>query len=61
MNQLKTLLKDKHVIWAMVIAVLSILQGYLFELPLTPVHQMLVGVIISVVVVVLRYIEQPST
>ena len=61
MNTLITTLKSKQVQWALVIAVLSVLQGYLFELPLTPIHQMLCGCIISVVVVVLRYIETPST
>jgi len=61
MNQLITLLKNKSVLWAIVIAILSVLQGFLFELSLTPIHQMIVGCIISVVVVVLRYIETPST
>jgi len=36
------------------------LQGFLFELSLTPIHQMIVGCIISVVVVLLRVIETPS-
>ena len=61
MNQLITLLKNKTVLWSLVIAVLSVLQGYLFELPLTPIHQMIVGIVISVVVVLLRFIETPST
>ena len=61
MNQLITLLKNKTVLWSLVIAVLSVLQGYLFELSLTPIHQMIVGCIISVVVVLLRFIETPST
>ena len=57
MNQLITLLKNKTVLWSLVIAVLSVLQGYLFEFNLNPVHQMCVGIIISVVVVLLRFIE----
>ena len=61
MNQLITLLKNKTVLWSLFIAVLSVAQGYLFELPLTPIHQMWVGIIISVVVVLLRFIETPST
>jgi len=61
MNTLITTLKSKQVQWAIVIAILSVLQGFLFELSLTPIHQMIVGCIISVVVVVLRYIETPST
>jgi predicted permease len=56
-----TLLKDKHVIWAIVIAILSVLQGFAFEFPLTPVHQMIAGVVISVVVVLLRYVELNQT
>ena len=31
MNQLITLLKNKTVLWSLVIAVLSVLQGYLFK------------------------------
>ena len=60
MNQLITLLKNKTVLWSLVIAVLSVLQGYLFEFNLTPVHQMIAGVVISVVVVLLRFLETPS-
>ena len=60
MNQLITLLKNKTVLWSLVIAVLSVLQGYLFEFNLTPVHQMILGVVISVVVVLLRFIETPK-
>jgi len=60
MNQLTTLLKDKHVLWAIVIAILSVLQGFVMELSLTPIHQMIVGCIISVVVVLLRFIETPQ-
>jgi len=58
MNQLITLLKNKSVLWAIVIAALSVLQGYVMELPLTPVHQMIAGVVIAVVVVLLKFTEQ---
>jgi magnesium-transporting ATPase (P-type) len=57
MNKLITLLKTKSVQWALVIAILSVLQGFVFELPLTPIHQMIAGVVISVVVVLLKFIE----
>jgi len=40
--------------------VLSVLQGFLFVFPLTPIHQMIVGIVISVVVVLLRIIETPG-
>jgi len=58
MNQLITLLKTKSVQWALVVAVLSVLQGFVMEFPLTPVHQMIAGVVISVVVVLLKFLEQ---
>ena len=61
MDKLITLLKTKSVQWALVIAILSVLQGFLFVFPLTPIHQMFVGIIISVVVVLLRYIELNQT
>jgi hypothetical protein len=57
MNQLITLLKTKSVQWAIVVAVLSVLQGFVFLLPLTPIHQMIAGIVISVVVVLLKFIE----
>jgi predicted permease len=60
MNQLITALKTKSVQWAILIAILSVLQGFAFEFPLTPVHQMIAGVVISVIVVLLRVIETPS-
>jgi hypothetical protein len=60
MNQLTTLLKDKHVLWALFITVLSVIQGFVMEFPLTPMHQMIVGIVISVVVVLLRIIETPT-
>jgi len=57
MNKLITLLKTKSVQWALVVAVLSVLQGFVMEFPLTPVHQMIAGVTISVVVVLLKFLE----
>ena len=60
MDKLITLLKTKSVQWALVIAILSVLQGFVMELSLTPIHQMIVGCIISVVVVLLRFIETPT-
>ena len=48
------LLKSKTVWYAIVIAVLSIVQGYIGLLPMTPVLQMVVGIAISVGIVILR-------
>jgi hypothetical protein len=58
MNQVITLLKTKSVQWAIVVAVLSVLQGFVFLLPLTPIHQMIAGVVIAVVAVIIKYMEQ---
>ena len=48
------LLKSKTVWYAIVIAVLSIVQGYIGLLPMTPVAQMFIGITISVGIVILR-------
>ena len=48
------LLKSKTVWYAIVIAVLSIVQGYIGLLPMTPVAQMIIGIGISVGIVILR-------
>jgi len=48
------LLKSKTVWYAIIIAILSIVQGYIGLLPMTPVAQMFVGITISVGIVILR-------
>jgi hypothetical protein len=48
------LLKSRTVWYAIIIAVLSIVQGYIGLLPMTPVLQMFVGIGISVGIVILR-------
>jgi hypothetical protein len=48
------LLKSKTVWYAIIIAVLSIVQGYIGLLPMTPVQQMFAGIAISVGIVILR-------
>jgi hypothetical protein len=50
------LLKSKTVWYAIIIAVLSIVQGYIGLLPMTPVAQMFVGIAISVGIVILRLV-----
>ena len=50
------LLKSRTVLFALVLAVLSILQGYVFLLHITPVHQMFVGIGLSIIVTILRII-----
>ena len=50
------LLKSKTVWFAILIAVLSVVQGYVALLPVTSVQQMLVGIAIAVAVLVLRLV-----
>ena len=50
------LLKSKTVWYAIIIAALSIVQGYIGLLPMTPVLQMFVGIGISVGIVILRLV-----
>jgi uncharacterized membrane protein len=50
------LLKSKTVWYAIIIAILSIVQGYIGLLPMTPVLQMFVGIGISVGIVILRLV-----
>lgn len=56
MNTLIQALKSRTVLFAILLAVLSVLQAYIFLLPITPVHQMFVGVGIAVAITVLRFI-----
>lgn len=53
---IKTALKSRTVLFALLVAVLSVLQGFVGLLSLTPEHQMYVGLIVSICVVVLRSI-----
>lgn len=50
------ILKSKTVLFAIFLAVLSVLQAYVFLLPITPIQQMYVGIAISVAVTVLRIV-----
>ena len=56
MNTLKSALKSRTVLFALLIAILSVLQGFVGLLPITPVNQMFIGLLISVAVVFLRFI-----
>jgi hypothetical protein len=53
---LKQLFKSKTVWFSIILAVLSILQGYVGLLPLDATDQMMVGIAISVAVTLLRII-----
>jgi hypothetical protein len=50
------LLKSRTVWFAILLAVLSIVQGYVGLLPLTPIGQMFVGCGIAVAITILRII-----
>ena len=56
LKMLLQLLKSRTVLFALFLAVLSILQGYVNLLPLSPTDQMYVGIAISVVVTLLRIV-----
>jgi len=56
MINITKLLKSRTVIFALLLAVLSVLQGYVGLLPLSPMQQMYVGISISVIVTILRIV-----
>ena len=56
MTILLQLLKSRTVLFAIMLAVLSIVQGYVALLPITPFHQMIVGCAIAIAITLLRII-----
>lgn len=50
------LLKSRTVWFALLLAALSVLQGYVGLLPIPPVNQMYIGLCISVIVTILRIV-----
>lgn len=55
-------LRSRTVRYAIVLAVLSVLQGFVLQLPITPVGQAVIGSAIAVCIVILRAITtQPIT
>lgn len=56
MGQIKQALKSKTVQFSIALAVLSILQGYVGFLPVSPAGQAMVGCIIASCVTVLRFV-----
>ena len=51
-----TFLRSRTILFAIILAVLSIVQGYVALLPITPVQQMFVGCAIAVIITVLRIV-----
>ena len=60
MQTLIQLLKSRTVLFALLLAVLSVLQGNIGLLPLTQIQQMYVGIAISVIVTILRIVTTQS-
>jgi hypothetical protein len=56
MPTITQLLKSRTLWFAVILAALSVAQGYVGLLPLTPMQQMYVGIGISVIVTVLRIV-----
>jgi len=56
MTTITQFIKSRTILFALLLAVLSVLQGYVGLLPLSPVEQMYVGIAISVVITVLRIV-----
>lgn len=62
MNTLRQILQSRTVLYAVLIAVMSVLQGFVFLLPITPLQQMYVGVALAVGIVLFRAITtEPLT
>lgn len=58
--QIKKALKSKTIWFAIIVAVLSVLQGFVFYVPLEPIYQAAIGVFLAVVITILRFITTGS-
>ena len=52
---MKKVFKSKTIWFAILVAVLSVLQGFIFELPFEPKYQAMVGVALATIVTLLRF------
>jgi hypothetical protein len=52
---MKKAFKSKTIWFAIFMAILSVLQGFIFELPFEPKYQALVGVVLASIVTILRF------
>lgn len=55
-RKLKGALKSKTCWFAVIISVLSILQGFVFGIPIPIHYQALIGVLLSIVITILRFV-----
>ena len=56
MNTITSVLSSRTVWFAIALAAASVMQGFVFLLPITPLHQMYAGIAIAVGIVVFRAI-----
>lgn len=52
--------KSKTIWFGIVVAILSVLQGFIFVLPFEPHWQALVGIVIAIIIVILRFVTHGS-
>jgi len=50
------ILRSRTMLFAIALAVLSVLQGYIMQLPLDPATQAIVGIVVAAAIAVLRAI-----
>ena len=60
MKHLQAALKSKTVWFAMLLSGLSLAQGLILEIPLSPIWQAIIGMVLSACVIVLRFITKQS-
>lgn len=56
MELITAALKSRTVRFALVTAILGVLQGFVFLLPVTPIQQMCAALVLAVLIVFFRYI-----
>lgn len=52
--------RSKTIWFAIVVAVLSVLQGFIFVIPVEPQYQAMIGVAVAVVITLLRFATHDS-
>lgn len=54
----KAPMKSRTIWFAILLSILSVLQGFVFTLPLDPQWQAVTGCVIAVIIVLLRYVTK---
>jgi len=47
--------KSRTIWFAIVVAVLSVLQGFVFYVPIEPVYQAVIGIALAIIITLLRF------